>query len=172
MPPSSRSASSRGRPRHCPIGVIRCITHTLSEIIAALVFGISCRYEDGIDQNALRTDPALKTALWRCPETGPNLASQSTVSRFDNAPTEKDAAKLAGALVDHVTHRVAPGHRDVFDIDDSFHAAYGGQQLTFCNAHHDERGFASMHIYHAGLACPSRRSCGLQRRRAASRSAR
>jgi hypothetical protein len=32
--------------------------------------------------------------------------------------------------------------------------AHGGQQLAFWNAHHDERGFASMHIYHAASGTP------------------
>jgi hypothetical protein len=30
--------------------------------------------------------------------------------------------------------------------EESFCAAHGGQQLAFWNAHHDERGFAPMHI--------------------------
>ena len=130
------------------------VRHRLAEIIGARVFANCCGYEDGIDHNALRDDPALKMAVGRCPQTGAALASQSTISRFENAPTKRDAAKLAGALVDHFTARVAPGHRDIFDIDDTFHAAYGGQQLAFWNAHHDERGFASMHVYHAGTGLP------------------
>jgi hypothetical protein len=40
------------------------------------------------------------------------------------------------------------------DIDDSFCAAHGGEQLAFWNAHHDERGFANMHIYHVGSGAP------------------
>ena len=130
------------------------VHHRLSEIIGARVFGICCGYEDGIDHNILRDDPALKMALGRCPETGAALASQSTISRFENAPTKRDAAKLAGALVDHFTARVSPAHRDIFDIDDTFDATHGGQQLTFWNAHHDERGFAPMHVYHAGSGLP------------------
>ena len=130
------------------------IRHRLDEIIAARVFGICCGYEDGIDHNVLRYDPALKMAIGRCPQSSADLASQSTISRFENAPTKTDAAKLAGALVDHFTSHITPAHRDIFDIDDSFHAAYGGQQLSFWNAHHDERGFASMHIYHAGTGLP------------------
>lgn len=130
------------------------IRHRLSEIIGARVFGLCCGYEDGIDHNALRRDPALKMAMGRRPETGADLASQSTISRFENAPTKTDAAKLAGALVDQFTERVTPGHRDVFDIDDTFNAAHGGQQLTFWNGHHDERGFASMHVYHANSGLP------------------
>ena len=130
------------------------VRHRLWEIIAARVFGICCGYEDGIDHDALRHDPALKMAVGRCPETGADLASQSTISRFENAPTKKDATRLAGALVDYFTSCVTPGHHDVFDIDDTFNAAHGGQQLAFWNAHYDERGFASMHIYHAGTGLP------------------
>jgi hypothetical protein len=132
----------------------RRVRHRLAEIIGARVFGICCGYEDGIDHDQLRHDPALKMAVGRCPETGDDLASQSTISRFENAPTKRDAAKLAGALVDHFAARVTPGHRDILDIDDSFHAAYGSQQLAFWNAHHDERGFASMHVYHANTGLP------------------
>jgi hypothetical protein len=43
---------------------------------------------------------------------------------------------------------VRPGTLEILDIDDTFCAAHGAQQLAFWNAHHDERGFASMHIYH------------------------
>src|SRR4029077_8968416 len=39
-------------------------------------------------------------------------------------------------------------------IDDTFCAAHGGQQLGFWNAHHDERGFAPMHIYHVASGTP------------------
>ena len=47
-----------------------------------------------------------------------------------------------------------PGKLEVLDIDDTFCAAHGGQQLAFWNAHHDERGFASMHIYHVASSTP------------------
>ena len=130
------------------------VRHRLGEIIGARVFGICCGYEDGTDHDRLRDDPALKMAVGRCPETGAPLASQSTISRFENAPSKTDAARLAGALVDQFTGRIAPSHRNIFDIDDTFDAAHGGQQLTFWNAHHDERGFAPMHVYHAGSGLP------------------
>ena len=47
-----------------------------------------------------------------------------------------------------------PGRQAILDIDDTFCAAHGGQQLAFWNAHHDERGFAPMHIYDAGSGTP------------------
>lgn len=130
------------------------VRHALSELVSARVLAIACGYKDGNDLDFLRHDPALKMALGRCPETGAALASQSTISRFENAPTKKDAVRLASALVNQFTACVTPAHRDIFDIDDTFNAAYGGQQLIFWNAHYDERGFASMHVYHAGTGLP------------------
>ncbi len=130
------------------------ILHRQEEIIAARVFGICCGYEDGIDLNRLRHDPAMKMAVGRLPQTGTALASQSTISRFENAPSKTDAARLGKALVDQFTARVAPAHRDIFDIDDTFDAAHGGQQLAFWNALHNERGFQPMHVYHASSGLP------------------
>lgn len=130
------------------------IRHRLTEIIKARVFAICCGYEDGIDHDNLRHDPVMKMAVGRCPETGAPLASQSTISRFENAPGKTDAARLAKAFVDQFTGHVTPSRRDIFDIDDTFDAAHGGQQLSFWNAHHNERGFAPMHVYHAASGLP------------------
>jgi hypothetical protein len=130
------------------------IHHKLTEIIGGRVLGICCGHEDAIDHDQLRHDPALKMAVGRCPETGAPLASQSTVTRFENAPSRWDAGRLCRALVDQFTARNAPSNRDIFDIDDTFDAAHANQQLTFWNAHHDERGFAPMHVYHAASGLP------------------
>jgi hypothetical protein len=124
------------------------VRHRQTEIIAARVFGICCGYEDAIDHNALRHDPALKMAIGRCPETGCDLASQSTMSRFENAPTKKDAAKLAGALVDQFTARMTPAHRDIFDIDDTFNAAFRPAQMP-CVA----KDFSGGATEHVGWTC-------------------
>jgi hypothetical protein len=56
--------------------------------------------------------------------------------------------RLTAALVDQAGTTVKLGKQEILDIDDTFCAAHGGQQLAFWNAYHDERGFASMHIYH------------------------
>ncbi len=49
---------------------------------------------------------------------------------------------------------VKPVRMEIRDIGDTFCAARGGQQLAFWNAHHDERGFASMHICHVASGAP------------------
>ncbi len=130
------------------------IRHTLEEIMAARVFAICCGYEDAIDHDRLRDDPLMKMAVGRCPDSGAALASQSTITRFENAPSKTDALRLARALIDWFAKHVSPSFRDIFDIDDTFDAAHGGQQGTFWNGHHDERGYAPMHIFHAGSGLP------------------
>ena len=75
-------------------------------------------------------------------------------SSLENAPSRTEAARLTAALVDQAGTTVKPSKQAILDIDDTFCAAHGGQQLAFWNAHHDERGFASMHIYHVARGTP------------------
>jgi len=130
------------------------IRHAMVELVAARAFAIACGYKDGNDLDRLRHDPLLKLAVGRAPESGAPLASQSTISRLENAPRKTEAARLTGALVDQFCAHVRPGCKEVLDIDDTFCAAHGGQQLAFWNAHHDERGFSPMHIYHVASGTP------------------
>jgi Transposase DDE domain group 1 len=130
------------------------ICHDMFEMVMARVSAIACGHEDAIDLDRLRHDPLMKLAVGRCPDSGAPLASQSTISRLENAPSKTEAARLTAALVDQAGTIVKPRQQEILDIDDTFCAAHGGQQLAFWNAHHDERGFASMHIYHVASGTP------------------
>ena len=130
------------------------VRHAMFELVMARASAIACGYEDGVDFDRLRHDPLLKVAVGRCPQSGAPLASQSTISRLENAPSKTEAGRLSAALLDQFGATVKPGKLEVLDIDDTFCAAHGGQQLAFWNAHHDERGFASMHIYHVASGAP------------------
>src|SRR5215813_2488274 len=130
------------------------IEHEMFEMVAARSMAIVCGYEDAIDHDRVRHDPLMKAAVGRHPETGAPLASQSTISRLENAPNRTEAARLAVALLDQFGATVKPGRMEILDIDDTFCVAHGGQQLAFWNAHEDERCFASMHIYHVASCTP------------------
>src|SRR5258707_676227 len=130
------------------------IRHAMFEMVMASVSAIACGHKDAIDLDRLRHDPLMKLAVGRCPDSGAALASQSTISRLENAPSKTEAARLGAALLDQFGATVKPGKQEILDIDDTFCAAHGGQQLAFWNAHHDERGFASMHIYHVASGTP------------------
>ncbi len=130
------------------------IRHEMFELVMARAAGIACGYEDGNDHDRLRHDPLLKLAVGRSPQTGAALASQSTISRLENAPGKLAAARLTAALVDQYCASFAPGRERILDIDDTFCAAHGGQQLAFWNAHHDERVFATMHVTDTARGAP------------------
>jgi Transposase DDE domain group 1 len=65
------------------------IVHLLNDILRDRIFAIACGYEDADDLDRLRFDPALKLACGRLPDTGRDLCSQPTVSRWENAPSRR-----------------------------------------------------------------------------------
>lgn len=131
------------------------VSHSLVEMIKTRVLAICCGYEDGNDLDRLRSDPLLKLAVGRCPESGGALCSQSTMSRLENMPSRWQAARLTAALIDQFCASfAAPPDEITLDIDDTLDIVHGGQQLSFWNAHHDERCFLPIHIYHVESGKP------------------
>ena len=61
------------------------ITHSFADMIRARIFAICCGYEDCDDLDTLRTDPAVKLACGRLPDSGVELCSQPTLSRLESA---------------------------------------------------------------------------------------
>ncbi len=118
-----------------------CVTHQLDEIIRFRLLMIAAGYEDGNDATTLRSDPMLKLAMDRLPSQH-DLCSQSTISRLENLADVRSLLRMGRAMVDLFcgSFRQVPG-RIVLDLDDSFDAVHGGQQLRLFNAHYDEYGF-------------------------------
>jgi len=124
------------------------IDHTVEEMLRLRMFAIAAGYEDANDCNKLRDDPAFKMAVGRAPESGEALCSQPTMSRLENAPSKIEIARLMGAMVDQfcASYGRAPASI-ILDIDDTFDAVHGRQQLSLFNAHYNERCFLPIHIY-------------------------
>lgn len=127
------------------------IDHTVAEMIRFRVFAIAAGYDDADDCDVLRTDPLFKMALGRGPSSGGGpLCSQPTMSRLENAPSRAALLRMLAAMVDlfceswrHVPCRV------VLNIDDTWDATHGRQQLALFNAPYDGCGFLPIHIYEA-----------------------
>ncbi len=131
------------------------VTHLLPDILRARIFAIACGYEDADDLDRLRLDPAFKLACGRLPDTGVDLCSQPTVSRWENAPSLRDLVRLMGVMVDlYCASYSAPPVAVTLDIDDTLDVVHGHQQLSFFNAHYDERCFLPIHIYDTATARP------------------
>ena len=133
----------------------RRIDHTLEEMLRLRMFAIAAGYEDANDCTTLRHDPVFKMAVGRAPETGDPLCSQPTLSRLENAPSRIELARLMAAMIDQfcASYRRRPSSI-VLDIDDTFDAVHGHQQLSLFNAHYDERCFLPIHIYEGGTGKP------------------
>lgn len=121
--------------------------HTLADIIRFRMLMIAAGYEDGNDATGLRGDPLFKLALERLPSDR-DLCSQSTISRLENLPDERTLLRLGRALVGVWcgSFRRVP-RRITLDIDDTFDAVHGGQQLRLFNAHYDEYGFQPIVVF-------------------------
>ena len=126
------------------------ISHSIADILRERIFAIACGYPDGNDLDVLRKDPAFKMACGRLPETGLDMASQPTLSRLENTPDARDLIRLSWAMVDLWCQSYEKPPRSItLDIDDTADTVHGHQQLSFFNAHHDERVFMPIHVYEA-----------------------
>ena len=118
------------------------VTHLLPDILRARILAIACGYEDADDLDRLRTDPAFKLACGRLPDSGADLCSQPTVSRWENAPSLRDLIRLMGVMVDlYCASYTGLAGGETLDIDDTVDVVHDHQQLSLFNAHYDERCF-------------------------------
>jgi hypothetical protein len=126
------------------------ITHTLSDILRTRVLAIACGYPDADALDELRRDPAFKLACGRLPESGDDLASQPTMSRWENAPDLRTLIRLSRGMVDLWCKSYRhPPKAITLDVDDTDNTVHGHQQFSLFNAYHDERCFMPLHVYDA-----------------------
>ena len=77
-----------------------------------------------------------------------DLCSQSTVSRLENLPDRRMLLRMARAMIGLYCASFAQvPQRIVLDIDDTFDAVHGGQQLRLFNAHYDDYGFQPIVVF-------------------------
>jgi hypothetical protein len=117
------------------------IDYTFEELFGQRCLGIAQAYADGNDAARLSGDPMLKLALGRDPITGADLASQSTISRFENTITARHAATMGRRFGAFVINRLARRHRKArvvtIDLDSTVDPTHGNQQLTLFNRFYD-----------------------------------
>lgn len=117
------------------------IRHSLKELVQQRVYGMACGYEDCNDSARLTADPMQRLLLDRDPIAGVPLASQPTLSRFENGVDARTLIRMGHALADRVItrHRKRLGKRVkriTIDMDPTDDPAYGNQQLTLFNGHY------------------------------------
>lgn len=117
------------------------VKHTLHDLVRQRVFAIACGYADGNDAARLANDPMHKMLVDRDPLDGAALASQPTLSRFENAPGPKVLYRMGETLADAVIKRQRRAHRKAkritVELDPTDDPTHGAQQLTLFNGHYD-----------------------------------
>ena len=118
------------------------VRHSLADLIGQRVFGIACGHPDGNDSDRLANDPIHKLLLQRDPFDGQRLASQPTVSRFENAVCRVALYRMGRALAERVRERHrrrlhGRARRVTIDWDPTDDTTHGAQQHSFFNGYYD-----------------------------------
>jgi hypothetical protein len=114
------------------------VEHSVPEMLRARLYGILAGYEDQNDHDLLRTDPVFKLVVGRSPEDA-DLASQPTLSRFENAVSIKSLKRLRDVFIDQFIRSFAtPPRHLLFDLDAIDDPTHGHQQLTLFHGYYEQ----------------------------------
>ena len=117
------------------------VRHDILALLQQRVYGLAAGYEDCNDAARLGSDPLFKMLLGRDPITGADLATQPTLSRFENAFKAQDLRLLhdvlMNAVIENHRHRRHGKARVItIDLDTTVDPTHGAQQLTLFNGFH------------------------------------
>ena len=141
-------------------GILRCISsclkderhqsyidHSYEDMLTQRVLQIAAGYEDANDCNTLRNDNIFKLCSNKLPQDGA-LASQPTMSRFENKPSRSEQYRIAEAFVNQFLQSYTEEPQYIIlDCDDTNSNIYGEQQLSLCNDYYGEYCYMPLHIY-------------------------
>jgi len=118
------------------------ISHEMVELLTQRVMAIALGYADCNDAARLAEDPIHKMLVGRDPIAGEPLASQPTLSRFENSVGRKDLYRMGDALAEVVIERHRKrlhgrAKRITIDLDPTDDPTHGAQQLAMFNGHYD-----------------------------------
>src|SRR5262249_10335433 len=126
----------------------RRVHFTPHDLLKQRVLQIAAGYEDANDANTLRHDPIFKLLLDRLPETGAPLASQPTISRFENSVSRTEIYRMALVLMDQfLASYNRPPEVIVLDVDDTEDRAHGAQEQIRYDGYYGGYCFLPCHLY-------------------------
>ena len=126
----------------------RRIHFTPEDLLKQRVFQIAAGYEDANDANTLRDDPIFKLLLDHLPETGAPLASQPTISRFENRISRTELYRMALVLLEQfIASYASPPSVIVLDVDDTEDPVHGEQEQARYDSYYGGYCFLPLHLY-------------------------
>ena len=120
------------------------VDHSINSMLTQRIMQIAAGYEDANDCNALKNDGVFKI----CANQDRSLATQPTMSRFENKVNSKELYNMAKVFVDQFIslYQTEPGII-ILDPDDTNSITYGQQELTLFNNYYGDYCFMPLHIY-------------------------
>ncbi len=113
--------------------------HGVLSLARQRMYGLLADYEDQNDHDELRHDPVFQLVCDRLPGDGADLASQPTLSRFENAVTIADLKRLREFLLtEFLDSFAAPPARITLDLDAFDDETHGQQQLTMFHGFYEQ----------------------------------
>lgn len=106
------------------------ITYSREHQLKQRVFMLMLGYEDANDVTHLQNDPLFKDVLQG------NLASQPTISRFENSFDKAAIFKLSYAWIDRYVLSLKGRNKVIIDVDATDDSTYGSQQLSMFNGYY------------------------------------
>jgi Transposase DDE domain group 1 len=125
----------------------RRVDFTTHDLLKQRVFQIAAGYEDANDANTLRHDPIFKLLLGRLPESAAPLASQPTISRFENRVSRTELYRMAQVFLEQfIASYERPPKLIVLDFDDTEDPAHGQQEHIRYDGHYGGYCFMPRHV--------------------------
>lgn len=110
----------------------RLITYLREAQLKQRIFMIMLGYEDANDVTHLQHDPLFKDVLQG------DLASQPTISRFENSLDKHSIFELSNAWVEHYVSSLSGRKRIVIDVDATDDPTHGTQQMSMFNGYYGQ----------------------------------
>jgi len=120
------------------------VEHSITSMLSQRIMQIAAGYEDANDCNELKDDEILKL----CANQSKTLATQPTISRFENKVNNRELYKMAKVFVDQfMTSYNKEPEVIILDPDDTNSFTYGQQELTLFNSYYGDYCYMPLHIY-------------------------
>ena len=130
------------------------VEHGLTDLLRQRIFGISLGYEDLIDHDVLRFDPALTAVL---DKPGGRLAGKSTLNRMEHAgkigrdrhhKLDHDGGAIERLFVDLFLEAFSePPSRIVLDLDATDDPVYGEQEGRHFHGYYDCYCYLPLYVF-------------------------
>ena len=120
------------------------IEHSIEHMLKQRVYALSAGYEDVNDHDQLRQDLCFQTAVG-CEV---NLASSSTLSRFENSVDRNSQIEMGRLLVERFIQRQTKIPKElILDFDPTDNTIYGHQENRHYHGYYKDYCFLPLHVF-------------------------